>query len=47
MAKIYRNLIIKKEKTIEGVPQYLKEQVMALLKEEGFDGYGEPLTDTQ
>ena len=43
MAKIYRNLIIKKLKTIDDVPKRYKEAVLELLKEEGYDGYGEPI----
>ena len=43
MAKIYRNLIIKKLKTIDDVPARYKEAVLELLKEEGYDGYGEPI----
>ena len=41
MAKIYRNLIVKKLKTIDDVPARYKEAVLELLKEEGYDGYGD------
>ena len=37
MAKIYASLIKKGEKTIEDVPEKLKEQVQALLDEGGDD----------
>ena len=43
MARIYRNLIEKKEKTIDDVPQHLKAEVLRLLAEKGLDGYGDPL----
>jgi hypothetical protein len=43
MANIYRNLIIKKLKTIEDVPEFYKPEVLRLLEAEGFDGYGNPL----
>ena len=46
MAKIYRNLIMKTKetgKTIDNVPEKLKEEVLELLKAEGLDGYGNPL----
>ncbi|MFR2314936.1 CD1375 family protein [Terrisporobacter sp.] len=43
MASIYRNLIIKKLKTIDDVPVTYKEDVLTLLKEKGLDGYGNPL----
>ena len=43
MAKIYRNLIKKKQITIDDVPVKYKEATLKLLKEIGIDGYGEPL----
>lgn len=43
MAKIYRNLIKKKEKTIDDVPARYKEETLKLLAEIGLDGYGQPL----
>ena len=43
MAEVYRNLIYKKEITIDEVPIKYKESTLALLKEIGLDGYGNPL----
>lgn len=43
MPRIYANLIIKKLKTIDDVPQIFKEKTLAILTQDGFDGYGEPL----
>ena len=43
MAKIYANLIIKKRRTIEQVPKMFKEETLDILKQDGYDGYGEPL----
>ena len=43
MSSVYRNLIIKKLKTIDDIPVIYKEEVLVLLKEKGFDGYGNPL----
>lgn len=34
MAKIYASLIKKGEKTIDGVPERLREQVLEILKQE-------------
>ena len=43
MAKIYANLIIKKRRTIEQVPKMFKEETLGILKQDGYDGYGDPL----
>ena len=43
MARIYANLIIKKRRTIEQVPKMFKEETLDILKQDGYDGYGEPL----
>ena len=43
MAKIYANLIEKKLKTIDDVPNKYKDAVLELLINDGFDGYGERL----
>jgi hypothetical protein len=38
MAKIYAELIRKGKKTIEDVPERLRDEVLALLKENGAEG---------
>lgn len=43
MARIYANLIEKKIKTIEQVPRKYKEITLEILKQDGYDGYGDPL----
>lgn len=43
MARIYANLIIKKRRTIEQVPKMFKEETLDILKQDGYDGHGEPL----
>ena len=43
MARIYANLIEKKIKTIDQVPKKYKEATLEILKEDGYDGYGDPL----
>ena len=43
MARIYANLIIKKRRTIEQVPKMFKEETLDILKQDGYDGYGDPL----
>lgn len=43
MARIYANLIIKKRRTIEHVPKMFKDETLKILKQDGYDGYGEPL----
>ena len=43
MARIYANLIIKKRRTIEQVPKMFKEETLSILKQDGYDGYGDPL----
>lgn len=43
MVKIYYNLIIKKLKTIEEVPTTIREDVLKILNENGYDGYGDLL----
>jgi hypothetical protein len=43
MARIYANLIEKKIKTIDQVPTKYKERTLEILKQDGYDGYGEPL----
>ena len=43
MARIYANLIIKKRRTIEQVPSIFKDETLRILKQDGYDGYGEPL----
>ena len=43
MARIYTNLIIKKRRTIEQVPKMFKEETLNILKQDGYDGYGDPL----
>lgn len=41
MARIYANLIIKKRRTIEQVPEMFKDETLEILKKDGYDGYGE------
>lgn len=36
MAKVYADLIIKGKKTLEDVPEKLREQVKKILKERGY-----------
>lgn len=43
MPKIYRNLIEKKERTIDDVPARYKEETLKLLSDIGLDGYSNPL----
>jgi hypothetical protein len=43
MARIYANLIIKKLRTIEQVPKMFKESTLDILKQDGYDGYGDSL----
>ena len=43
MPRIYANLIIKKRRTIEQVPKMFKVETLKILKQDGYDGYGEPL----
>lgn len=43
MARIYANLIIKKLKTVDDVPQVYKTSTLEILTRDGFNGYGEPL----
>ena len=43
MVRVYANLIIKGLKTIDDVPNKYKDSVLELLRNDGFDGYGEPL----
>lgn len=43
MARIYANLIIKKRRTIEKVPEMFKEETLDILRQDGYDGYGDPL----
>lgn len=43
MPKIYRNLIKKKQMTIDDVPDRYKEATLKLLNEIELDGYGQPL----
>lgn len=43
MPRIYANLIIKKRRTIEQVPEIFKEETLKILEKDGYDGYGEPL----
>lgn len=43
MARIYANLIEKKIKTIDDVPIKYKDATLEILKQDGYDGYGEPL----
>ena len=43
MARIYANLIIKKLKTIDNVPELYKKPTLEILTQDGFNGYGEPL----
>ena len=38
MAKIYAELIRKGKKSIEDVPEHLKDEVLAILKENGAEG---------
>lgn len=42
MERIYANLIEKKIKTIDQVPEKYKERTLEILKQDGLDGYGEP-----
>lgn len=44
MVAIFSGLIVGKRRTIEDVPEHLKEPVLADLKTLGLDGYGNPLT---
>ena len=37
MAKIYASLIMKGRKTLDDVPENLKEEVIRILEEHGFD----------
>lgn len=46
MARIYANLIIKKLKTQDDVPAMFLEKTLAILKKEGYDGYGNKLPET-
>lgn len=41
MVKIYYNLILKKLKTIEDVSLTIREDVLKMLNENGYDGYGD------
>lgn len=43
MVAIFSGLIVGKRRTIEDVPEHLKEPVLADLAALGFDGYGDPL----
>ena len=43
MVRIYANLIEKKVKTIDQVPNKYREATLEILKEDGYDGYGNPL----
>lgn len=43
MVKIYRNLIKKKQLTIDDVPEKYKDETLKLLAEIGLDGTGLPL----
>jgi hypothetical protein len=36
MAKVYADLIIKGRKSIEEVPEHIKEEVMSILAERGY-----------
>ena len=38
MAKIYAELIRKGKKTIDDVPEHLREEVLAILEENGAEG---------
>lgn len=40
MAKIYYNLIIKKQRTLSQVPLSLRNEVLRLLKHNGYDENG-------
>ena len=44
MVEIYATLIIRHRKTFDQVPEKLKADVEARLKELGYDTSGEPLT---
>ena len=43
MVAIFSGLIVGKRRTIEDVPDHLKEPVLADLAALGLDGYGNPL----
>lgn len=43
MVKIYYNLITKKLKNIEEVPLTIREDVLKMLNENGYDGNGDKL----
>ena len=43
MVKIYYNLIIKKLRAIDTVPDIIREEVLILLNENGYDGNGDLL----
>lgn len=43
MVDVYVALIIRGRRTINQVPEKLREQVLAELNELGLDGYGKPL----
>lgn len=46
MPTLYKRLIVDTEKTgwtIDQVPERHKQATLALLTQEGFDGYGKPL----
>ena len=45
MVAIFSVLIVGKRRTIEDVPDHLKEPVLADLAALGLDGYGEPITE--
>lgn len=46
MARIYADLIIKGKKTIDDVPEELKEEVIKILMEQGFVPGDTPLPET-
>lgn len=43
MVEVYATLIIAKKRTIDSVPPKLKADVIAALKERGYDEHGDPI----
>ncbi len=45
MVKVYANLIIAKRRTIDTVPEHLREAVIEELLSKGYDENGDPIGD--